>query len=707
MQGGRRSGWRWDGFWLLFCMAASTLWCVTAARQLSATFDEPTYLDRGLERWRTGSYAGLMHLGTMPLPVDVETLPLYLRERWQGRTFDPVRDMDAILPWARTAALPFWWLLLVYGWLTGRHLAGPWGGRLAVALLACEPTLLAHASLATTDIAITACLLALAYHFAVGRDAGWFKRLGLPALWFAAAVLAKASGLVFGPMCLGVIELHRYLQRPRQESGGCEPPEEHAVTANASPSGGSRPPLAPIIPFSLAFVRSCWRDFAIIFGAGMLLVFLYVSSDWRAEPSFVKWSETLPDGTAARSLRWVANHLCIFTNAGEGLVQQIKHNIRSHGGAYLLGEESPRAFWYYFPVALSMKLSLLVLLAPLLILVHRPRAFCNWACLCAGLLLVFSLNCRVQIGVRLVLPLVGLAIVGLAAALVETGQALAAPRRGTMFAGLIALGVAGTGFSAAAIWPEGLCYVNRLWGGWPNGYRLLSDSNYDWGQGVEELRRWSNEHQTGPMNVWYFGGDPLNQPGLQTLPLHQMPIEKPADVLCRVQGRYLAVSMTLLYGRISEAPGHRSTAAFLRSCTPVARTTTFFIYDFRSYADGSSATAGGSARSTATVAAVLPRPRRAAHQNPSAATAVCVVASSPRACAVCGAPCETARPIRRRVSGVAAGPRPPARRPRYSPAASTGRRGAPGKHGRPADKWLHCPRRPVRASAACRLRNGG
>src|SRR5437773_11079914 len=103
----------------------------------------------------------------------------------------------------------FWYLLLFYARRAGRELAGPWGGRLAVALMACEPSLLAHASLATTDIAVTACLLALAYHFHGGREAGWWRRIAVPAVWFGAAVLAKASGLVFGLLILLVIECSR------------------------------------------------------------------------------------------------------------------------------------------------------------------------------------------------------------------------------------------------------------------------------------------------------------------------------------------------------------------------------------------------------------------------------------------------------------------------------------------------------------------
>src|SRR5262249_45344497 len=161
---------------------------------------EPIYIQRGLEVWRTGSHEGLLRLGTMPLPIDIDTLPLYVWERWHGVRLDPVGNLDQLLPWARRATLLFWWLLLIYARLAVQHLAGRWGGRLAVAFLACEPTLLAHAGLATTDIAVTACLVALVYHYRTGREARWVRRVAVPAFWFAAAILAKASGLVFGPI---------------------------------------------------------------------------------------------------------------------------------------------------------------------------------------------------------------------------------------------------------------------------------------------------------------------------------------------------------------------------------------------------------------------------------------------------------------------------------------------------------------------------
>ncbi len=381
----RGRDWTLDALWLLIVGGVSSAWCLTVASQLGATFDEPFYLAQGLEYWRTGSHARLMSKGTMPLAVDLTTLPLYVWERWAGVRFDLAGDFDRVLLVARAGTLVFWWVLLGYGWLAGRLLGGPWGGRLAVALLAAEPSLLGHASLATTDVAVTACMVALVYHFAVGREAGWLRRLAIPTVWYAAAVLAKASGLVFGPLCLLAVEIERLARAGAFRSG----------IAARSPRERLRHGWRQLEPFR--------RDIVRIVGLGLVLVFVYCGSDWSVEPSFVAWAQSLPDGPTGQTMRWVAEHLRIFTNAGQGLVKQIQHNIRGHG-VFLLGEVRPRAIWYYFPVALSIKMTLAALLLPLVVAAIRPRALRNWAVVAALVLLLFSLTSRVQIGVRMLLP---------------------------------------------------------------------------------------------------------------------------------------------------------------------------------------------------------------------------------------------------------------------------------------------------------------
>jgi hypothetical protein len=118
------------------------------------------------------------------------------------------------------------------------------------------------------------------------------------------------------------------------------------------------------------------------------------------------------------------------------------------------------------------------------------------------------------------------------------------------------------------------------WGGTANGYRLLSDSNYDWGQGLPDLRKWQQAHNEAQLEVWYFGSDPsVNVPPLRALPLH-----RPAnvDLVEAVSGKVIAVSTTLLYGAYTQdsVPASQA-AAFFRNLRPIDRTTTFLIYDFR------------------------------------------------------------------------------------------------------------------------------
>jgi hypothetical protein len=541
-----------DWLWLLAFGVASSVWCLSAAQTLGVTFDEPLYLAGGLEFWRTGSHHTLLRYGSMPLPMDVCALPVYVGERLElGSSTGPAAFFVA-----RSGTLLFWWLLLFYAGQAGRALAGPWAGRLAVAFIAVEPLFLAHACLATTDIAVSACLLVFAYHFRLGREGGWWKRVGVPAAWFGIALLAKASALAFAPLCMVVVEAERLAtaRTPRSEW--------------------------------LVRFRSWAWDGVQIGVIGMAVVLVYCGTDGRPNASFVAWAEGLPEGSAARGLVWIARHLCIFSNAGTALLRQILHNRDGHGGAFLLGATSPDPVWYYFPAALGMKLTVGLLVLLMLLAVFRPRSLMNWAMVATGVLLVYSLECHVQIGVRLMLPLVALGAVGLAAALTQACQKSEPgwQRKLWPIAALASIGWAT--FSALHVWPYALCYTNELGGGTDRGYLCLSDSNYDWGQGLPELEAWrERQGNDAPLTVWYFGTDPL----LANLPIHELPLHTRAASLDQARrmmaGQYLAVSTTLLYGSYGTSEAFDRIVDFLHHCRPIARTQTFLIYDFRDAQD--------------------------------------------------------------------------------------------------------------------------
>lgn len=543
-----------DALWLLVVGALSSAWCATAAGRLGATFDEPFYVAEGLNSWRSGSNQVLMRKGTMPLPVDTQTLPLYLWERHRGEPFDPVADLHQLLPVARLANLPFWWLLLFYGLWWGRVLGGPWAGRLATGLLAADPNLLAHAALATTDIALTAMVLVASYHWFTNRGERWPRRVLLPGALYGVALATKASALAFVPILWLVFGLCHLAQ-----AGLFPPPRTGSAWGRVKAAWA-------------VTMRLRW-DVVYAFWAGMVVLFAYCGCDWQPERSFVKWTHSLPDGPAKSVLVPVSERLAIFPNAGEGLVQQVKHNVRGHHGAFVAGGWHRRAVWYYFPVALSIKLPDPTLLLLGVLLLARPRALLNPAGWAALALLAFSLNARVQIGVRLVFPLVAFLVVALAVAAAAPGPR----RRFTLTAGLLAL--AASIAVAAAAWPDGLRYINRLWGGTARGPDLLADSNYDWGQSLPELKAWMAANEPPPVYVWYYGGDwAVMRPPFRVLMVHQMPEVTPEKVRQAVGDGYLAVSVSLLSACPDRRPELLAVIDWLKSLEPVDRTPTFVIY---------------------------------------------------------------------------------------------------------------------------------
>jgi hypothetical protein len=312
----------------------------------------------------------------------------------------------------------------------------------------------------------------------------------------------------------------------------------------------------------------------------LLLAILYCgSSEGSGRTKFIAACDRLPAGPIQTVAHWTAENIPLPNNAVDGLAFQIRHNVEAREGTFLLGEYHPpgQALWYYFPIALTMKLSLTLLGLLVILAAMRSRFLWNWAMAAAVALLLFSLLCRVQIGVRYMLPLVALGTVGVSAALVQTCQAFGSGWRSRILAGTAVLGVVWSAAAAVVVWPNGLCYTNELWGGTESGYLCLSDSNYDWGQGLNELARWHGQHEI-PLDVCYFGTDPaIHKLGLRALTLEKIPLYGPEGMLAQVRGHYLAVSTTALYGHPVSAT---ECGVFLRGQKPVDRTSTFLIYDF-------------------------------------------------------------------------------------------------------------------------------
>jgi hypothetical protein len=95
------------------------------------------------------------------------------------------------------------------------------------------------------------------------------------------------------------------------------------------------------------------------------------------------------------------------------------------------------------------------------------------------------------------------------------------------------------------------------------------------------LARWQQKTGSEDLAVWYFGMDStIDRLPVHVVPIHAMPIQTVEDIQRAVPTRYLAASTTRVYGAVQTANLQRA-AELLRECRPVARTSTFLIYDLR------------------------------------------------------------------------------------------------------------------------------
>jgi hypothetical protein len=188
--------------------------------------------------------------------------------------------------------------------------------------------------------------------------------------------------------------------------------------------------------------------------------------------------------------QWIATVPWPAASYLSGLLWQVGHNAVGQP-AYLFGQTSQTGWWYYFPLAMLIKMTL----ATLLLLAaatwfsrrasadDRGRVFSGWYVMTSfTAIMLVALPSKLNLGVRYVLPAITLLTV-LASAAARTPMTL--PRR-VLVAALVLWHVA----AVLRFAPVFLPYANEAFGGPAQLHRFLIDSNLDWGQDLVRVRRY-------------------------------------------------------------------------------------------------------------------------------------------------------------------------------------------------------------------------
>jgi 4-amino-4-deoxy-L-arabinose transferase-like glycosyltransferase len=412
----------------------------------SHTFDEPTHIATGMEWLDKGSYT--WEVKHPPLARVATAIGPYLLGRRNHRlpnsnpaSRDPNNnkeheglavlyeghDYDRTLAVARAGILPFFWIACLVVWTWSSRAYGFAAGAVATVIFTFIPPVLAHAGLATTDMAVAAGTGAAFLCGMMWLERPDRRRTLLFGAAVALAVLSKFSSLVFLPAAAALAGL--------------------AWVAVERP-GASR----------LAHLRSAVPMLGVAVLTACVLIWAGYRFSYHGYPA--------PE---------------LFHGIGDVM----DHN-RAGNLSYFMGRLSMKGSWQFFPVVLGVKTPLALLILCLL-WAAVPQLRARWRTIVLPLafstsVLLVGMAANINLGIRHILPIyIGIAIIAGVGALEllqhAPGQRWVKPVLGVL--------VLWFGVSSVRAHPDYLPYFNELALGKPE--KIVVDSDLEWGQDFKRL----------------------------------------------------------------------------------------------------------------------------------------------------------------------------------------------------------------------------
>lgn len=470
---------------------------VLLARANSATWDEPDHIysaymqaahqDFGLnpEHPPLIKYLGALPLLKMQFKMPpMEDRPYRLQEAAGGRDFLFGNDASDILFRVRLTTSVITILLALVVFLAAQELFGTGAGFIALALIAFDPTLLAHSALMTTDAGGACFLFCSIYAFYRYAKKPSIIRLILAGLVAGLALATKHSSVLIFPMLLVLATAE--LLWPRAPL-----PWETAA------SGARRffRYAVALIVIAVLSVGVLWASYGFRFAARPVGLSLNppLAVQLARVPSPVEGGLL---AAAARLHLLPESYLYGFAHV---LIQSRAFT------SFVLGAIYPHPVWFYFPAAMAIKstLAFLILFALSLCVIAacRPRPWRGiiYMAAPAAIYMAFAMAGGMNIGIRHVLP------VYIFLSVLIGGAIRTLVLRNHRWLYLVVPLLLFQAVSVVPTFPAYISYANEAAGGPARVHDLLSDSNSDWGQQLISTKRYVDQH--GIKDCWfaYFG----------------------------------------------------------------------------------------------------------------------------------------------------------------------------------------------------------
>lgn len=465
-----------------------------------------------------------------PYPPEAEKEDLFFNKKifprdleienyhWDNRMliFNPRNNPDLIIMLARFSVIIANSFFLFLFYLTAKKLWSKRAALISLAIIAFSPLSIAHASLVTTDFmgGILSMTAVGAFAIFIKKDSilenhfnktGFAKKLIIASVFLSLAFLSKFSSIILIPSLLagGLLYSIVFLKNGKK------------IRTNAFLFLGK---YAAVIFLSLTFV-----------------LFFYSFHVKNSDSGGIKsqlsdnYSKKLPESGKAFVFKMAEGNRFQKALASYviGLSMTLNRIDSAGQSTYFLGKiyHSEGAGLFYFPVLAATKISPSTIFLFLLIFFMASKKIARnltnnflekTKIIDSGIVLfVFfalfygknALTSNLNIGVRHFLPVIFAAMI-LTARIADLYWDKIILKFKTKYFVLGSVFLAG--ISTLLSFPHYLPYYNIFVGGTNNGYKIATDSNYDWGQDIKRLSAWMDDNGVEKIYTHLFSANKLD-----------------------------------------------------------------------------------------------------------------------------------------------------------------------------------------------------